>query len=634
MNAPERMAVGSTPPLHVLALAALGRAEKALDAGPEAHWLNAQATGSMQAWQAAPPQTDTMLCRITQLLGLHPVEVLAAALAVAVENDAMAGRVLAWLQAPAGGSRPTVGCVLAAASAMGISATAAALQDGQARQAGLLLTEADLHAVAARPLAEQALHVPLPLALALADGFSRWPGARLESGDVEGAAPSLLLAAKREADSLQRDGAILVVRSGSLRNARAAAALVARALGQQAAQFEAEPGTGAGLWLSLVGAVPVRSLELAPGEVRRLPRLPGHRGAVIIAAGPDGSIDGDGVAVRDWTVPLPSPAERAELWQRQGADATQALRLGAHYRRDAMQIEDLAQAARLRVGLAPREAIGFAEVAAAARSGGDLLGTLAERLPETIADDALVAPPALREALTLLRCRCERREALAESLGPAARSRYRSGVRALFVGASGTGKTLAALWLASRLGLPLYRVDMASVTSKYIGETEKHLAQLFARAEHGEVVLLFDEADALFGKRTEVKDANDRFANAQTNYLLQRIESFDGIAVLTSNSRARFDSAFTRRLDAIIEFPQPSPDERRALWVAHLGPQHGLTPAELNRISAACELAGGHVRNCTLAAASAEAGTIGYRALRRAIEAEYRKLGRGMPPGL
>src|SRR5262249_57421353 len=114
--------------------------------------------------------------------------------------------------------------------------------------------------------------------------------------------------------------------------------------------------------------------------------------------------------------------------------------------------------------------------------------------------------------------------------------------------------------------VPLYRVDLASVTSKYIGETEKNLAQLLARAEQAEVVLLFDEADSLFGKRTDVNEANDRFANAQTNYLLQRIESFDGITLLTSNSRGRFDTAFSRRLDLVIEFPLPGPEERRALW--------------------------------------------------------------------
>ena len=116
-------------------------------------------------------------------------------------------------------------------------------------------------------------------------------------------------------------------------------------------------------------------------------------------------------------------------------------------------------------------------------------------------------------------------------------------------------------------------------------------------------MLLFDEADSLFGKRTDVKEANDRFANAQTNYLLQRIESFEGIAILTSNSRARFDSAFTRRLDAIVEFPPPGPEERRALWLAHLGGAHTLSTAELNRLAADCDLAGGHIRNATFAAA-------------------------------
>jgi SpoVK/Ycf46/Vps4 family AAA+-type ATPase len=189
-------------------------------------------------------------------------------------------------------------------------------------------------------------------------------------------------------------------------------------------------------------------------------------------------------------------------------------------------------------------------------------------------------------------------------------------------------------WLATRLGLPLYRVDLAAISSKYIGETEKNLAQLFARAEHAEVLLLFDEADSLFGKRTEVKEANDRFANQQTNYLLQRIETFDGIALLTSNSRARFDAAFTRRLDAIIEFPSPGPQARRELWLAHLGRHHTLDVAQLNRIAALCDLAGGHIRSATLAAAGSADGPIADAGLRAAIAAEYRKLGRQVPAGL
>ena len=233
--------------------------------------------------------------------------------------------------------------------------------------------------------------------------------------------------------------------------------------------------------------------------------------------------------------------------------------------------------------------------------------------------------------------RCLSRDTLAQQLGPSARTRYRPGVRALLVGPSGTGKTLAVGWLATRLGLPLYRVDLASITSKYIGETEKNLAQLFARAEHAEVVLLFDEADSLFGKRTDVKEANDRFANAQTNYLLTRIESYEGIAMLTSNSRARFDSAFTRRLDAIVEFPPPGPEERRALWIAHLGRAHGLNSGALNRLAANCELAGGHVRNIVLAAAVAArvaSRPITEGDLIAAVACEYRKLGKPPPAAL
>jgi len=194
---------------------------------------------------------------------------------------------------------------------------------------------------------------------------------------------------------------------------------------------------------------------------------------------------------------------------------------------------------------------------------------------------------------------------------------------------------MAAGWLATVLGLPLYRIDLAAVSSKYIGETEKNLAQLFARAEHADVVLLFDEADALFGKRTDVKDANDRFANAQTNYLLQRMESFEGIAVLTSNSRGRFDSAFTRRLDAIVEFPLPTPSDRRALWLAHLGDHHALSAGELNCLATVCDLAGGHIRNVMLAAAAqAGARPIGFNAITAGVAAEYRKLGRQAPAAL
>jgi SpoVK/Ycf46/Vps4 family AAA+-type ATPase len=243
----------------------------------------------------------------------------------------------------------------------------------------------------------------------------------------------------------------------------------------------------------------------------------------------------------------------------------------------------------------------------------------------------------VRADLELLLLRCRGRDRLVEGLGQAARTRFHPGVKALMVGPSGTGKTLAAGWLASRLGLPLYRVDLAAVTSKYIGETEKNLSDLMARAEQAEVVLLFDEADSLFGRRTEVKEANDRFANAQTNYLLQRIETYDGIVVLTSNSRERFDSAFSRRLDAIVDFSLPGPRERHALWLAHLGEGHRLSEAELNRLAGVVDVAGGAIRNVVLAAAvlAREAGRpIALADVQRGLEAEYRKLSQSLPQEL
>jgi SpoVK/Ycf46/Vps4 family AAA+-type ATPase len=183
--------------------------------------------------------------------------------------------------------------------------------------------------------------------------------------------------------------------------------------------------------------------------------------------------------------------------------------------------------------------------------------------------------------------------------------------------------------------MALCRVDLAAVTSKYIGETEKHLARLLSLAEHEDVVLLFDEADSMFGRRTEVRDANDRFANAQTNYLLQRIESFESVAILTSNSRSRLDAAFTRRLDAIIEFAMPGPDERRDLWLAHLGGEHDVSSRQINKLAASCELAGGHVRNVVFAAAvmaRSERRRIAYPDVVEGLKAEYRKMSQPLSP--
>ncbi|MEI7867580.1 MAG: ATP-binding protein [Candidatus Methylumidiphilus sp.] len=612
-------------------------------ASPEALWLSSQAglmsgfgtdlSQTLANWQLDPPIVDARLHRLACAIELNSTELIAVALALAADTDVIAGRALAWLQAPQHDAHPTVGLVVCLDGQRGAPMTAslAALLDGQAIGSGLLKLD-----VQGRALPDVSLRIPLPLVLALAGGEGQWPGVQLGGGYLPPLAPSLRIEASHRARSLGIETNVLAVRSGHPLEARSACAEIARSLNLRPAFVEGDPPPGLTPWLILHNALPVFCAELAPGERRLLPRLPSWRGPTLVAGGNEGCWIWGNETLASWQVPVPSAKERVDLWRSSGMAEDSAVQLGNTQRHASARITELARSAEiLRMEEAGIE-LSMRHVVRASRSTGrGLLGSLADLLSEDIEDDALVLTDSMRTDLHGLAMRCRVRDGLADSLGPAARARYRPGVRALLVGVSGTGKTMACGWLATHLGMPLYRVDLASVTSKYIGETEKNLGELFARAEHAEVILLFDEADSLFGKRTEVKDANDRFANQQTNYLLQRIESFDGIVLLTSNSRNRFDSAFTRRLDAILEFPTPGPEERKSLWLAHLGEQHTLSPSEINRLAVGCELVGGHIRNVTLAAkALAHRSPIGTGQLAPALAAEYRKLGKQMPTGL
>jgi SpoVK/Ycf46/Vps4 family AAA+-type ATPase len=200
----------------------------------------------------------------------------------------------------------------------------------------------------------------------------------------------------------------------------------------------------------------------------------------------------------------------------------------------------------------------------------------------------------------------------------------------LFAGPSGTGKTMAAEVLARELGLDLYTVDLATVVDKYVGETEKNLDRIFAEAERVNGVILFDEADALFGKRSEVSDAHDRYANVEVAYLLQRMELFDGIAILATNLRSNLDEAFTRRLDSLVDFPEPEEEYRLKLWERSLGtamPRAG--DLDLAFLAESFKLAGGGIRNIVVAAAyaAAEQGQpLSMAHLIRATQREYLKV--------
>lgn len=208
------------------------------------------------------------------------------------------------------------------------------------------------------------------------------------------------------------------------------------------------------------------------------------------------------------------------------------------------------------------------------------------------------------------------------------------GVLGLFAGESGTGKTLSAEVVAAELGLDLYVVQLSSVVDKYVGETEKNLERIFAEADRTDAVLLFDEADAVFGKRSEVKDSHDRYANMESAYLLQRLESFDGIALLTTNLRANIDEAFTRRLDLVVDFPFPDPRQRLALWRHSLSHVPCAEDVELDRVAGDFELAGGSIRSAVVTAAYLAAGRDGLVTSADVLEGarrEYRKAGRLLP---
>ncbi len=212
-----------------------------------------------------------------------------------------------------------------------------------------------------------------------------------------------------------------------------------------------------------------------------------------------------------------------------------------------------------------------------------------------------------------------------------------SGLTAMFTGSPGTGKTLAAHVIADELGIDLVQVDLSSIVDKYIGETEKNLERVFHQAESLNVVLFFDEADALFGRRSEVKDSHDRHANQEVAYLLQRMENFDGLTILATNLRGNLDPAFSRRMSFIVHFPDPDVPTRRRLWAAHLerlGPLDPSDPVDLDQLAEAIELSGGDIRNIVLAAgydAAAAGVRPGMRHVLDAAVGEYQKLGRRVP---
>ncbi|MFF9647194.1 ATP-binding protein [Kitasatospora aureofaciens] len=341
------------------------------------------------------------------------------------------------------------------------------------------------------------------------------------------------------------------------------------------------------------------------------------------------------------TVPPPDARDRAGQWARAlaagGAPPSRELteelaEAVAAYRLDREKLERAAAVAA-RTAAAERRPVRGEDLRAAVRAQNAAgLARLARRIEPAVGWADLVLPDPTAGRLRELVLRARHRDRVLGQWRMRPGGGRGNGVIALFAGESGTGKTMSAEVVAAELGMELYVVDLSTVVDKYIGETEKNLDRVFTEAAQVNAVLLFDEADALFGKRSQVKDAHDRHANVETAYLLQRMESFDGIAVLTTNLRANLDEAFTRRLDVIAEFPLPDQAQRRLLWDRCLGTRLPRgDDLDLDFCARHFELTGGSIRACAVSAAYLAAGSgapLGMAQLVAAVVGEYRKLGR------
>ena len=334
--------------------------------------------------------------------------------------------------------------------------------------------------------------------------------------------------------------------------------------------------------------------------------------------------------------PAPTPVQRGSLWHGAlagaGPEALEAVAATTNYALAPDQVWRATVTARLRAEAEgrPLQAADLCHGALAQNSAG--LERLARRIEPEVGWDDLVLPAPVLEQLRELTERARLGDTVFGDWGMGRGRRGHRSLSALFAGPSGVGKTMAAEVVAGDLGLDMYAIDLATVVDKYIGETEKNLDRIFTEAERVNGVIFFDEADALFGKRSEVKDARDRYANVEVAYLLQRLEAFTGIAVLATNLRNNVDEAFARRLDAVVDFPLPEEPERLRLWQHCLGPLVLQVPdLDLAFLARSFALSGGNIRNVTVAAAFSAASRreeVTMVDLIRATQREYRKLGR------
>jgi hypothetical protein len=390
--------------------------------------------------------------------------------------------------------------------------------------------------------------------------------------------------------------------------------------------------------------------ELAAGDAgvyRLLLTTEAPGGSVTILCGTEPWRSEPHMAATVFSLPFPKLdfTERQAHWQHALAQLgvavppTTLATLGDRFQLTTGQIRAAAQLAQRQAqwqGAARAEgtfALTQSDLFQAARAQtGHHLATLARSITPRYAWADLVLPADVLAQLHEIAQRVAYRQQVLDGWGFERKLASGTGIAALFAGPSGAGKTMAAEVIAHEVGLDLYQIDLASVVSKYIGETEKNLSRIFAAAEDANAILFFDEADALFGKRSEVSDAHDRYANIEISYLLQKMEEYAGITILATNLRQNLDEAFLRRLAFAVHFPFPDAESRRRIWAGVWPPQTPLAAdVDCARLAERCKLSGGNIKNVALAAAflaAADTGPVTMHHLRQAIRREYQKLGK------
>jgi SpoVK/Ycf46/Vps4 family AAA+-type ATPase len=613
------------------------------------------------------------LARLTSLLRLSNIEVAATLLALAPEIDSRYERVYAYLQDDVSRKWPSLDLVLRIAAGSpeeGLLLRLALATGGRLERVSLFST----------PTTDDASRLSAPLRLDErvvaylfgSDAIDR----RLEAivrrvDDGGGLPPPPAVARELEAVAanwLANGGRSLVTLEGPSGSGKTTAAVViARGIG--ARLLEVDSGA---LVVATTLPTPVTArlvfrealLQEAPLYFSSAPALfedaEASRRAlsaivaslepfngILILGGPrrwePPAVLGGAPVVRI-ALPVPTPAERQAIWEVElagvGHTAVRAAlpRVASSFKLTPGQIRDAASVARARAAARSSGpgSLDIDDVLAASRAvSRRALAAVAEEVQNRAAWDDIVLTPDVSAQLRELCTTVRGRGTVLDEWGFAEKIVGGTGVTALFAGPSGTGKTMAAGIIARELGLPMFRVDLARVVSKWVGETEKNLDRIFVAAEDSNAIIFLDEAEAVLGKRSEVRDSHDRYANLEISYLLQRMELYDGVAMLATNMPHLIDEAFTRRLTFAVYFPIPGEAERRRIWETAWPRQAPRSPeVDFERL-AKLKLTGGNIKNVLLAAAAlaaSEATEIAPAHLRHAVRREYQKLGKEIDP--